>query len=151
MASNIVRFDPFEDLGRLQREMNRLFDDTTHPGWARTNGVAQSVWAPQVDIHEDANSITVKADLPGIKQEDIDIQLSNDTLTLSGARKFEDEERKANYVRVERAYGSFQRTFTLGVPVDADKIRASFKDGVLTIDLPKSESIKPKKVKVTAG
>jgi len=149
-SNNIVRFDPFEDLGRLQREMNRLFEDTQTPRWARTNGIAQGVWAPQVDIHEDGNAITVKVDLPGVKQEDIDIQLTNDSLTITGERKFEDEERKSNYVRVERAYGSFTRTFSLGVPVEADKIKAAFKDGVLTVTLPKSEAIKPKKVLVTS-
>ena len=149
MASSIVRFDPFEDLGRLQREMNRLFEESQPRDLPRKNG-APSLWAPQVDIHEDENVITVKADLPGVKLEDIDIQLTNDTLTVTGERRFQDEERKSGYVRVERAYGSFKRTFTLGVPVDADKIKASFKDGVLTISLPKSDEIKPKKVQVSA-
>lgn len=151
MANGIVRFDPFEDLTRLQREMNRLFDDTFTPTptrGRRSEGVATATWAPAVDVAEDANEIVLKSELPGVRQEDLDIELANDTLTIRGEKKFEDEEKKGNYVRVERAYGSFQRTFSLGVPIDQDKISASFKDGVLTVRLPKSEQTKPKKVAV---
>ena len=150
-SNNIVRFDPFEDLGRLQREMNRLFEDTQTPRWARTNGIAQGVWAPQVDIHEDGNAITVKVDLPGVKQEDIDIQLTNDSLTITGERKFEDEERKSNYVRVERAYGSFTRTFTLPQTVDQENVQADYDKGVLKVKLAKKAEAKPKQIKVNVG
>jgi HSP20 family protein len=152
MASSIVRFDPFEDLNRLQREMNRLFDDTYVPSTrqGRREGVAAPIWAPAVDVAEDANEIVLRTELPGVKQEDLDIELSSDSLTIRGEKKFDDEEKKGNYVRIERSYGAFQRTFTLGVPVQQDKISANFKDGVLTIHLPKSEDTKPKKVKVLA-
>lgn len=153
MANGIVRFDPFEDLTRLQREMNRLFDDSAR-GTTRTSGAEQAslrAWAPAVDIYEDHNEIVVKAELPGVKQEDIDIQVSGDTLTLRGERRFEDREKKDNYVRVERAYGSFARSFTIGVPIQADRVTASYKDGVLAIRLPKSEEVKPKKVQVATG
>ena len=104
-----------------------------------------------MDIFEDQNEIVVKAELPGIKQEDIDIELTGDTLTIKGERKFEDTQRKDNYVRVERAYGQFQRSFTIGVPVQNDAVKASYKDGLLEVHLPKSEATKPKKVKVAAS
>ncbi|MDR3710644.1 MAG: Hsp20/alpha crystallin family protein [Capsulimonadaceae bacterium] len=152
MANGIVRFDPFEDLSRLQREMNRLFQDSVSgAGGSRgqlRESAAAGIWAPAVDVAEDANEIVLKSELPGVKQEDLDIEVSNDTLTIRGEKKFEDEEKKGSYIRIERAYGTFQRSFNLGVPIDQNQITASFKDGVLTVHLPKSEKIKPKKVLV---
>lgn len=150
---NIVRFDPFEDLTRLQREVNRLFEDNTRPA-VRNGGPEQAslrAWSPAVDISEDGNEIVVKADLPGVKQDDIDIELTGETLTIRGERKFEDTQRKDNYVRVERAYGSFQRAFNIGVPIQADKVSASFRDGILELRLPKSEETKPKKIQVATN
>ncbi len=151
--ANIVRFDPFEDMVRLQREVNRLFEDNTRSGGSRNGSelTAARTWAPAVDIAEDRNEIVLKAELPGLKQDDIDIELTGDTLTIRGERKFEDEQRKDNYVRMERSYGAFQRSFTIGVPVQNDGVSASYKDGVLEIHLPKSEATKPKKVQVTAS
>jgi HSP20 family protein len=149
MPTNIVRFDPFEDLTRLQREVNRLFDDSARPtGRADGELTSSRAWQPRVDIYEDRNEIVVKADLPGVKQDDIDIELTGETLTIRGERKFEDVERKDNYVRVERAYGHFQRSFTIGVPIQHDAVAASYRDGILEVHLPKSEETKPKKVKV---
>jgi len=152
--ANIVRFDPFEDMARLQREVNRLFE-TSERGNGLVRGNAEHasarVWAPAVDIAEDQNEIVVKAELPGLKQEDIDIELTGDTLTIKGERRFDDTERKDNYVRIERAYGTFQRSFTIGVPVQNEAVSASYKDGVLEVHLPKSEATKPKKVTVSAG
>ena len=149
MANSIVRFDPFEDLTRLQLEMNRLFDDSVTSGPTRRRSPSSGrAWAPSVDIHEDENSITVKADLPGVKMEDIDIEMQDDTLTIKGERKFEDEENRHGYVRIERSYGSFQRSFNVGVPVQADHINASYRDGLLTVTLPKAEHVKPKKVEI---
>lgn len=148
---SIVRFDPFEDLTRLQREVNRLFEDNARvPARNGAEHAALRSWAPAVDIVEDHNEIQVKVDLPGVKQDDIDIEVTGETLTIKGERKFEDTERKDNYVRVERSYGGFQRSFTIGIPVDQDKIRASFNAGVLEVRLPKSELTKPKKIAVTA-
>ena len=148
--ANIVRFDPFEDMVRLQREVNRLFEDNGRAGRGGAEHASARTWAPAVDIHEDADTITVKADLPGLRQGDIDIELHGDTLTLKGARDT-DTQRKDNYVRVERSYGQFQRSFTIGVPVKADAVSAAYKDGVLEVTLPKSEETKPKKVSVSAG
>ena len=154
MAASIVRYDPFEELTRLQRDMTRLFDDNlrgTPRGNGESNGVAVRTWAPLVDVREDENEVIVHAELPGVKQDDIDIEVTGDTLTIRGERKFEDLEKKRNYVRVERTYGSFQRSFTIGVPIVNDKVNAQFRDGVLTIHLPKSEAVKPKKVLVGTG
>ncbi len=151
MPTNIVRFDPFEDMARLQREVNRLFDDSNRPtGRGGAELASAQTWAPAVDIFEDREEIVVRADLPGLRQEDIDIELTGDTLILKGERKFQDTQRKDNYVRVERAYGYFQRSFTIGVPVRNDAVKASYRDGILEVHLPKSEETKPKKVQVTA-
>ena len=148
--ANIVRFDPFEDLTRIQREVNRLFEDNGRTGRS-TEPASTRTWAPPVDIFEDHNEIVVRVELPGIRQDDIDIELTGDTLTIKGERKFEDAQRKDNYVRVERAYGQFQRSFTIGVPVQNDAVKASYKDGLLEVHLPKSEATKPKKVKVSGS
>jgi HSP20 family protein len=146
----IVRFDPFREMDRLQGEVNRLFE-----GFAgqpeRSAGLVQGgrLWSPSVDVAETENDIVLRAEIPGMKQEEIDIELTGDTLTIRGERKFENEERRENFVRVERTYGRFQRSFTLGVPVQGDKVRATYKDGILEIHLPKSEETKPRKVMVT--
>ena len=150
--ANIVRFDPFEDMARLQRDVNRLFEDNGRSSGGRQGAELASArtWAPAVDIFEDAEEIVVHVELPGLKQDDIDIELTGDTLTIKGERKFADTQRKDNYVRVERAYGHFQRSFTVGVPVQHDAVKASYRDGLLEVHLPKSPETKPKKVQVTA-
>jgi len=154
--SNIVRFDPFRELDRLQNEVNRLFDGYTAPTQeGRPSGVpaafAGRLWSPAVDIAENQNEIVLHAELPGLKQDEIDIELTGDTLTIRGERKFESEERKDSFVRVERSYGRFQRSFTLGVPVEAERVSATYPDGILEIHLPKSEATRPRKVPVTSG
>ncbi len=152
---SMVRFDPFRELDRLQNEVNRLFE-----GYSGTNDQVQGgvnrfaaarTWSPTVDILENQSEVVLRAELPGIKQEDIDIELTGDSLTLRGERKFESESHKENMVRVERSYGRFQRSFTLGVPIQPDSVSASYRDGVLEIHLPKSEATRPRKVQVTAA
>ncbi len=156
----IVRFDPFRELDRLQNEVNRLFEgynsnaDVPAPTRQNSGGGAALMaraWAPVVDIAETQNEVVLRAELPGLKQDDIDIELTGDTLTLRGERKFENEERKDNFVRVERSYGRFQRSFTLGVPVQNDQVSATYRDGVLEIHLPKSEQTRPRKVQVSVS
>jgi len=144
---SLVRWDPFRDLESLQEDVNRLFQESM--ARPRREAPAARVWAPPVDVVEDDDKIVVKAELPGMKREDIDIELSGEQLTIRGERKFESEEKKDNYVRIERAYGQFQRTFTIGVPVKSDQVKAAYKDGLLEVTIPKSEEIKPKKVDVT--
>jgi HSP20 family protein len=145
----IVRWDPFRDVTTLQERMNRLFDQAL----SRTRlddeeGLTASMWSPAVDIFETSDSIVMKAELPGVNRDNIDIQVEDNTLTLKGERKFEREVKEENYLRIERSYGAFQRAFNLPTGVQQDKIRAVFKDGVLEVTMPKAEAVKPKQVKI---
>jgi HSP20 family protein len=146
---NITKWDPFKDLMTLQDRMNRLFEDSlrgVREGDASLGGAA---WSPAVDIYETDNEVILKAELPGVDQKGIDIQVENNTLTLHGERKLERDTKQENYHRIERAYGSFYRSFTLPGTVDQEKIGADYKDGVLTVVLPKREETKPKQIKVS--
>jgi len=145
----IVRWDPFRDLMTIQDRMNRLFDQTLSK--TRTDddeGLTASTWSPAVDIYETADSIVLKAELPGLSRENIDIQVRDNTLTLKGERKFEREVKDENYLRIERSYGAFQRAFNLPSVIQQDKIKAVFKEGVLEVTMPKAEEAKPKQVKI---
>lgn len=137
--------DPFEALMRLQDDFSRSLNPRA--GQAREH-VSTRIWSPTVDVYEDQDAIVIKADLPGVKQDDIDVELNGEILTIRGERKFEDEERRENYVRVERQYGAFQRSFTIGIPVEGEKVRATFRNGILELTIPKAEVNKPKKVQV---
>ncbi|HLK55663.1 MAG TPA: Hsp20/alpha crystallin family protein [Chthonomonadaceae bacterium] len=142
---NLLRYDrdPFDTLMRLQ--------DVFTPRAAQQprEHVSSRVWSPTVDVYEDGNAIVIKADLPGMKQEDIDIEMNGDVLTIRGERKFEDEEHRDNYVRVERQYGAFQRSFTIGVPIEAEQVKATYRSGILELTIPKAVAVKPKKVQVS--
>ncbi len=142
----IVKYNPFRELRAMQEQMNRLLD----LAWNREPGeeLREGVWQPPVDIFEDAESLVIKAELPGIDQKDIDVRIEDNTLTLRGERKHDQEVRKENYHRVERYYGSFQRSFSLPATIDQEKVKATCDKGVLTIILPKKEEIKPKQVSV---
>jgi HSP20 family protein len=145
----IVRWDPFRDLMTIQERMNRLFDQTLSK--TRTEdeeGLTASTWSPAVDIYETADSIVLKAELPGLSRENIDIQVRDNTLTLKGERKFEREVKDENYLRIERSYGAFQRGFSLPAVIQQDKIKATFKEGVLEVSMPKAEEAKPTQVKI---
>ncbi len=145
----IVKWNPWSDLNSLEKRMNRMFDETLrnlHP--AERKEPQAGSWTPATDIYETENSYVVKADLPGVKKEDIQIDLHDGTFTLKAEKKFEEKESKDNYLRVERAYGSFVRSFRLPKNVDAEKIKAEYKDGVLEVTLPKKEEAKPKKIQV---
>lgn len=145
----ILRWDPFADMVTLRDQINRVFDESMRQDAGRRESAPARAWAPAVDVLEDADSIVIKADLPGLKQDDIHIDLTGDTLTLKGERRFEEEQKRENYLRIERTYGSFQRSFQLGVPVDSDKVKAAYQDGTLTITLPKAEAIKPRRVEIS--
>ena len=146
---NITRYerDPLETIFRLQDDIARALNPRN--AQPREN-VSSRVWSPSVDVFEDNDCIIIRADLPGVNQEDIDIEMNGDTLTIKGERKFDDEERKDGYVRLERQYGAFQRSFTIGVPVDIDAVKASYRNGILELTLPKVEVSRPKKVQVSA-
>ena len=138
--------DIFEDLGEFQKEMNRLFNLTLHRPGKKGNGGA--LWAPAVDIIDEKDHIRVRADLPGMKKEEIEVSVDNDTLTIRGEKREEKEIKEKDYVRSERYYGAFHRSFTLPAGVDPQKVNAGYKDGVLEITLPKREDAKPKQIKV---
>jgi HSP20 family protein len=143
----VVKWDPFRDLISIQDRMNRLFEQTL----SRSRGeeaVSATTWTPAVDIYETADTIVMKAELPGVAREDIQIQINDDTLTLKGERRFAKDVHEESYLRIERAYGSFHRSFTLPASVQQEKIRAIFKDGVLELTLPKGEDAKPKRVSI---
>ena len=135
-----------EPVYTLQQRLNRLIDETVLPLSAEPFSIA--AWSPSCDIYETETEIVVKAEIPGVKKEDVKLSMQDNCLTLSGERKFEEETKKENYVRVERGYGSFTRSFTLPPSVDAKKISAEFKDGLLEVKLPKLEQAKPKEVEI---
>ena len=137
---------PFQDLVTIQDRLNNLFEDTM--GYKDDKSLASTTWKPMVDIFEDEQAITIKAELPEIDEKDIQINLDNNMLTIKGERKLEKEEKKESYHRVERYYGSFQRSFELPTTADLDNIAASYDRGVLKIVLPKKENNKPRKVQI---
>jgi len=139
---------PVPSISTFRRELDRLFEDIFGEVIEEGEGIPTQ-WYPAVDVKEDDKAFYVTADLPGLKKEDINISLEGNRLTISGEREFSREEKKENYHFMERGYGKFTRSFTVPSTVDADKIKASYKDGVLTIELPKKEEVKPKKVEIT--
>ncbi len=143
----VVKWDPFRDLISIQDRMNRLFEQTLSRSRGEEGGLA-TTWTPAVDIYETADTIVMKAELPGVAREDIQIQINDNTLTLKGERRFAKDVHEENYLRIERAYGSFHRSFTLPATVQQDKVRALFKDGVLELSLPKAEESKPKRISI---
>lgn len=143
----ITRWEPFRELARMQDEMNRFFDDRL---WRTRSGQEElgTAFLPAVDVYEDHEGLMLTAELPGIDPKDVDVRVENGVLTLRGERKLEKEDKKENYLRVERSYGAFTRSFTLPSSVDTEKVKADFKHGVLRIQLPKREESKPKSIKV---
>ena len=146
----LTRWDPFREFATLQDRMNRLFRDSYGPE-GRDEALTTSQFAPPVDVYEDEQKITLKVEVPGIDEKDIDVRVENNILTVHGERKFEKEEKEENFRRVERQYGSFTRTFTLPSAVDAEKVQADYEKGILKIQLPKKAEAKPKQIKVNVG
>ena len=147
--SAITHWDPFRGLNTFQDQFNRLLEGTFPQGRAGQADLA--AWAPAVDIYEGQNELVAKVDLPGVEEKDIDVRLENSTLTIRGERKFEKSVNEDNYLRVERTYGSFTRTFALPNTVNAEGINASYDKGVLTLHMPKREESKPKQVKINVS
>ncbi|MBW4045997.1 Hsp20/alpha crystallin family protein [Acidipila rosea] len=146
----ITRWDPFRDVIALQNRMNSLFQDYTR-GQGETEGVAATAFVPPVDIYEDEHKIVLKLEVPGMKQEDLDIRLENNTLTIRGERKFEKEEKEENFHRIERRYGSFYRAFTVPNTVNTEGVQAAYDAGVLRIELAKRAEAKPKQIKIAVN
>ena len=144
---SIVRWEPLSDLMSLREAMDRLFEESfVRPGSRALSPYGTAELA--VDMYETDNEVVVTTAMPGVKPEDVDITITGDTLTIKGETKSETKIEKANYLRQERRYGQFARTVSLPVPVQADRAEAKFKDGVLTLSIPKAEEAKPKVIKV---
>ncbi|MGD0842740.1 MAG: Hsp20/alpha crystallin family protein [Geobacteraceae bacterium] len=142
----IVRYNPFRDLRTIQEQMNRLID----LAWNRESGedIREGAWQPPVDIYEDENSVIIKAELPDVDLKDIQVKIEDNTLMLRGERRQDQTVKKENYHRIERFYGSFQRSFALPLTIDRENVRATCEKGVLTIVLPKREESRPKQINV---
>lgn len=136
----------FRDLEKMQDEMTNLFDFTLRPG--RQEDLIPRDWSPALDVSESKDSLVVKADIPGMSKEDIHVSVQKDTLVIKGEKRQEKEVKEENFIRTERAYGSFYRAITLPETVDAANVKANYKNGVLELTLPKKEEAKPKEVKV---
>jgi HSP20 family protein len=145
----LTRFYPYREPNTLQDRVNRLFHESVSTG--HDEPLATSSFAPAVDVYEDEHNVTLKIEVPGIDEKDIDVRIENRTLTVTGERKFEKEEKEENYRRVERQYGSFSRTFTLPNTVDTENVSADYEKGVLKIKLAKKAESKPKQIKVNVG
>ena len=143
----LVKWEPFRDLMAMQDRMTRLFDETLSRIW-KEEGITRGVWSPLVDIIEKADELVLKVDLPEVSQDEIDIKIEEDTLTIQGERKLLKETADENYLQIERPYGTFHRHFALPRIIDDEKIRASYKDGVLRIVLPKKAEIRAKQIAV---
>ena len=146
----ITRWDPFREFVTLQDRMNRLFRDPRGPA-GQDEALTTTAFAPPVDVYEDEHNVTLKIEVPGIDEKDIDVRIENNTLTVHGERKFEKDEKEENYRRVERQYGSFTRTFSLPNTVNHDNVQADYDKGVLKIKLAKKAEAKPKQIKVNVG
>jgi HSP20 family protein len=150
----LTRWEPFHEFATLQDGINRVFRQSYAAPYReqdRDESLTTSSFAPAVDVYEDEHTVTLKIEVPGIEEKDIDVQVENNTLTVHGERKIEKEEKEENYRRVERQYGSFTRTFTLPTTVDTDGVAATYDKGVLKIALPKKAEAKPKQIKVNGG
>lgn len=146
MATSVIRWDPFRTLSGLQDQVSRLFEPSFR---GRADELGLETWAPSVDIFETENELVLKADLPEIAEKDIDVRVENHMLTIRGERKFDQKVKQEKYLRVERAYGSFSRGFSLPSTVDTEAIHAEYDNGVLTVRMPKLAESKPKQVKIS--
>lgn len=144
---SIRRYDPFRDLKTLQDEVNRLFSTNFSRGFG-DEGIARGAWTPNVDIFENKDEIVLEAELPGMSREDFELSIENNVLTLRGERRFEKRDEADNYHRVERAYGSFTRSFTLPQTVSGEGATAEYKNGVLRVALRKREEVKARRIEV---
>src|SRR5260370_42285087 len=144
----LTRWEPFRGATSLQDQVNRLFNDVLE---RRGEESSLTAWAPAVDIYETGQELVVKADLPDVDPKDLDIRVENNILTIRGERKFEKKVNEESYLRVERAYGSFARSFTLASTVNSEAIKTDYQHGVLTLSIPKREEAKPKQIKVNCG
>ncbi len=147
--TTLTRWDPFRELTNIHERMNRLFQDTL--GSHREEALSTTAFLPPTDVYEDENHITLKLEVPGVDEKDLDIRVENNNLIIKGERKLEKEEKEENFRRLERQYGSFVRTFALPASVDGNNIEANYDKGVLSITMPKRTEAKPKQIQIATG
>jgi len=145
---NLVRWNPWREMNTLQNRFNHLFDDSFFRPGRSDDDLSLGTWHPVVDMYDEDDRVVIKAELPGVDKKDIVVDVKDRVLTLSGERAYDHEVKEENYYRRERAYGKFQRTFSLPGDVDSDKIKADFADGLLKIEVPKPEKQKPKNIMI---
>jgi len=145
---DLIRFNPLREMVSLRERMNRLFDDPLFRSDGRNDEAETGGWLPAVDMFEKDGHLVIKAELPGMDKKDISLDFKDGVLTLSGVRKNENEVKEENFYRREMTYGKFIRSFSLPADSDAEKIKAEFQNGLLTIEVPKPEQYKPKQIKV---
>ena len=148
MGKSVDRWDPFRDVSEMQNEMNRLFEG--YFGRLAQPAVTERLWAPAVDMHETKDELVLAVELPGLSEKDIRLTVDGDVLTVRGERARAEEATEDGFYRSERWFGKFERSLSLPMPVQADKITATYRDGVLTVKLPKVEAVKPKEIKIEA-
>ena len=151
--ATIARWDPFRDLMEIQGELNRLFGRTygTAEDGGGASALAAGTWAPAVDVYEDKDKVQLQVELPGVEPEQVDVSVEDSTLAIRGERSFSRELDQEQFRRVERRYGSFARAFTLPSTADPDRVRANFDKGVLTVEVPKKEEAKPRRIEIEPG
>ncbi|HSF31619.1 MAG TPA: Hsp20/alpha crystallin family protein [Candidatus Tectomicrobia bacterium] len=146
----LARWTPYRDIMSVRDEMNRVMNEVFGRGTNDESAWVSGAWSPPVDIFETDEALVMKAELPGFSKDDISIELKDNSLVIKGERKYEDEVKEGNYHRRERAYGPFQRSFMLPTTVDQEKVKASYKDGILELRLPKVQAAQPKRIAVSA-
>ncbi len=147
----ITRFSPLHDVAVLQNRLNSIFSDYNRPQSTDSEALSAGAFVPAVDIYEDAQKLQLTFEVPGIKPEDVDVRVENNTLTVKGERTFSSEQKEENFRRVERRFGSFVRSFTLPQTVDTEQVAAHSEHGVLVIELPKKAAAQPKQIKVNTS
>jgi HSP20 family protein len=146
----LARWNPNRDMISVRDEMSRVLNEVFGRGASDESAWVSGAWTPPVDIYETDEALVMKAELPGFSKDDISIELKENTLVIKGERKHEDEVKEGNYHRMERSYGAFQRAFMLPMTVDQEKVKASYKDGILELRLPKVQAAQPKRIAVSA-
>ena len=144
---SVDRWEPFRNLVDIQGEVNRLFDSVAGRPMAGAPAAGRS-WMPAVDMHETKDDLVLRAEVPGVREKDVAVSITGDLLTIRGERRWEDESKDQKFLHVERVYGQFERMIQLPLAVQTDKVKASYRDGVLEIKLPKAEELKPREIKI---
>lgn len=145
---SVTRWDPFRDLLALQERMSRLFEQTLSRSRSPAEIAASGSWSPAIDMYETEASLVMKAELPEVEHQDIEVRVNNNQLTLKGERRMKEEVRQDHYHRMERAFGPFSRTFTLPTSVDSESVKAEFKDGILRVTMPKRAEGRSKPIRI---